>query len=741
MKKAKNAIPNELLAFEREQRQWTQEEVAERIELPDAKTLGRWERGITSPSSFYRQKLVTLFGKSARELGFVPGHEIPFWSVPYARNGFFSGREATLAAIQRILLHTRETEAALPLALTGLGGVGKTQSALEYAYRQRRDYHTVAWIRAQSRDDLLSDLVALARLLNLPQQKEQDHAVILAAVKGWLAALTRWLLIFDNLEDLGLLDEFLPSPFRGHILLTTRVQATGTRAQALAIETMTPDEGTSLLLRRAKLIAPHGEALDTSTEEYQRAREISEMMGGLPLALDQAGAYIEETACGLEEYLARYRQQKEVFLQRRGSLDEHEPVATTWSLSFEKVARTNAGASALLNFLAFLAPDAVPIEILARGGAALEEPLATVAAQPSLLDEAIRDLRRYSLIQRSPATNSLSLHRLVQVSLLHMMTREEQRRRAVSTVHALSAVFPSGEFETWQQCERLLPQALMAVELARQWNIVSLEAARLTRRVANYVRNRSRVTQAAALFQQALALLEDAPGATLEEVAACLVEMGTLYLNFIAFDEAIALFQRALALYKQGVGDMHPGMAECLSGLGECYLHLENYALAEDYFRRALTIRQRVFGPQHQLVAESLSNLAMVLVRGQGKYTEAELLFQLNLDILKKQLGPDRPEVGVGLLNLAGVYRDQGKFAQAEPLFLQTIALWQRTQGSEEPDVAYALKQLAKLYAMQGNGEQAEAAYLQALAIYEKSLGPEHRASQGVRRELEALQG
>src|SRR5690348_1431789 len=282
---AKRVSTNELLSYERERRHWTQEYVAEQIGAPDTKMIGKWERGITIPAPHYRQRLEVPFGKNVRELGIVRNKEIPFWSVPYRQNAFFTAREAILAQLHTTFTANDGT-ARLPQALSGLGGVGKTQTALEYAYRYRRTYQIVAWLQAYSREALEAEFAALATLFNLPAKQEQDQKKMIQAVKQWFASLTRWLLIFDNADDLRLLGDFLPSPARGHILLTTRSQATGTIAQAVQVEPMTPDEGAYFLLRRAKCIALNTSQADVAEADLLLAREISQALGGLPLALD-----------------------------------------------------------------------------------------------------------------------------------------------------------------------------------------------------------------------------------------------------------------------------------------------------------------------------------------------------------------------------------------------------------------------------------------------------------------------
>src|SRR5579859_4840162 len=178
------------------------------------------------------------------------------WSVPYPRNSFFTGRDDMLSCLHRHLQagHTSALSQT-PQAISGLGGIGKTQIALEYAYRYRQDYQAIFWVRADTHEAIVSGYVTLAQNLNLPEKEEKDQTVIVQAVLRWLSTHTGWLLILDNADDLAVLENLLPSEHRGHLLLTTRAQALGALAQPLEVATMPQDIGATLLLRRARLIA------------------------------------------------------------------------------------------------------------------------------------------------------------------------------------------------------------------------------------------------------------------------------------------------------------------------------------------------------------------------------------------------------------------------------------------------------------------------------------------------------
>src|SRR5947209_5915669 len=400
------------LRQEREQRDWTQSEVAERIGSTRI-NISRWENGITTPGPYYRQRLGELFGKSTQELGLIPesseehNQEVatfsdtpdshtstpspPIWNVPHRRNPFFTGREEILAHLHTLLRNSKAAALTQAQAISGLGGIGKTQVAVEYAYRYRDHYQAIFWINATSLDAISAYFVILATLLDLPEQQEKEQDIVLRAVKRWLSSHTHWLLILDNVDDLEMIVDFLPVTGTGDVLLTTRLQALGTVAQRIEVEKMVLDEGVMFLLRRTKVLAPGTTLVQVPKESQVQAAEIVAALDGLPLALDQAGAYIEETRCGLSQYLNLYGTRRKELLLRRGRfpIDHPEPVAATWSLSFQQVEQESLIAADLLRLFAFLDPEAIPEEMITLGAVELGTALGAVASDSLEFDTLI----------------------------------------------------------------------------------------------------------------------------------------------------------------------------------------------------------------------------------------------------------------------------------------------------------------------------------------------------------------
>ncbi|HXX21851.1 MAG TPA: tetratricopeptide repeat protein [Terriglobia bacterium] len=644
----------------------------------------------------------------------------PLWNVPIPRNRFFTGREEVLRDVKKQL------HAGGLVALTGMGGVGKTQIAAHFAHEHRGEYSAMLWASAASQATLVSDFAAIAGLLNLPQKDEKDQALAVAAVKRWLEANSGWLLILDNASDLATAHQFMLQAGKGHVLLTTQAQATGD-IQAVEVRDMLPEDGALLLLRRAKIVKPDAPLSAATGPACETAMNVSKDLGGLPLALDQAGAYIEETGCGLSSYLDLYRQRRAELLKRRGGFgrDHPESVATTFALSFDKVASASPAAADLLRLCAFLHPDAIPEEIFTEGAPELGPNLSPVAADPLKLNEALAEILKYSLLRRDPEAKTLGIHRLVQVVIQDGLTEEEKRQWAEPVVRAVNQAFPSVEFANWAQCERLVPQALACALLIPAYGFDIEEAGRLLNQAGLYLNGRARFSSAEPLYRRALAIAEKALGPDHPHVATSLNNLAVLYKTLGRYAEAEALFRRALAIDENALGPDRPGIATDLNNLAALYQDQGKYDQAEPLLQRALAIGVRVLGPNHPGVAATLNNLAE-LYRGEGRYGEAEPFLQQALAIRVKTLGPDHPDVANSLNNLAGLYHAQGKYAQAEPLFRRALAINEHALGPQHPDVATCLSNLAFLYSDQGKDAQAEPLHQRALLVREKALGAEH---------------
>ena len=727
----------ELLKHFRRRQHLTQPQLAAKLGV-HRNTIGIWERGDFLPDTkgmvLELAKHLHLSESETRQLleASLTGLS-PAWNVPYMRNPFFTGREKLLETLHERLSGEAVVVLTQSYALTGLGGIGKTQLAVEYAYRYGLSYAAVFWIGAENLETILNSFGSIAECLQLSQRQDADQEQIVATVQRWLNTHCQWLLIWDNVEDLALVQRFQPATRAGAILMTTRRQALGTLAQGIEIPSLTPEEGLLFLLRRARVLSPDAkqEQLEYIKKkrptEYQAAKELVAAMDGLPLALDQAGAYLEETSCSVAAYLKLFETRRGQLLARRGEVAGEHPasVVATWSLSFEKVEQASVVAADLLRLCAFLQSDAIPEELLLQGVRFLDEQPGAEAADSFQLHEAMRIVSAYSLLRCQVEEQTYSMHRLVQAVLRESMDAHLVQQWMERTVHVIHAVLPEVEYSAWRQYERLVPHILVCASYPIHSAERHLELASLLFKAASYLYERAQYAQAESLFQQVLHMRSQALGEEHPDVARTLKGLADLYWRQEKFARAEELYKQALRILEQTLSGKHPDIARSLSGLAMLYWSKKRYEEAEELYKQALRISEQALGELHPDVARSLFGLGTVYA-DQGKSAEAETLLLRSLSICEQTLGKEHPDTVPLFHNLALLYLLQGKHEEAETLFLRSLSIWEKTLGLEHPNVAYGLVNLASLYMNQEKYEKAEALYEQALRISEQALGEEH---------------
>jgi len=609
------------------------------------------------------------------------------WTVPQQRDMFFTGREMMLQALRESL--KPGCTMALTQAISGLGGIGKTHTAVEYAYRFHQDYEAVLWLQADSWEVLVSQCIQLADVLALPAQKESDQMV--EAVQRWLRKHHHWLLILDNVENpQEILPTFVPAGHQGCVLVTTRVHNVEPLAQTQVLSTMSEAEGVLFLLRRTTKIAAKAGLEKTSPEQYEEAKQLWHLLDGLPLALDQAGAYILETHCSFSAYQEQYNHQRAAFLLRRGKrfIGHEASVATTFSLSFKRIQILNVMAADILRICSVLYSENIPEEIFYEGAAMLELSL----RENGSLDEALGVLQDYSLVQRNTEEKTLSIHRLVQAALIDHLDSSKQQIWVARVICALHHIFPDPvEYAAWPLCERSVLHVQECARYLRHWHVTIPEAALVLNRAGLYLYDRARRDQ-----------------------------------------EAEQLLLQALAIAEKALGSKDRSIAEICNNLGILYRFREQYEQATAFFHRSLTLLEQIPDSPREDIAGLLSNVA-VLYRHQGRYEEGEAFLLRAFSIYEQVLPPEDPEIATTLNALALLYFLQEKYDQAEPLYQQALSIREQALGREHLETAVSLSNVAKLYHMQRKYEQAKPLYQEALQIFEKQLGPEHPTTQKAR--------
>jgi tetratricopeptide (TPR) repeat protein len=532
-----------------------------------------------------------------------------------------------------------------PLALTGLAGVGKTQLALAYIGRWDHHYEVVWWIRGEQAATLARDYAALAEKLELPERIHHNQEALIAAVQEWLYEHESWLIVFDNVEDDVELDPYLPRGQHGHVLITTRDRTWQTTA-VLEVHPWSREESLEFL----RQFGP---------DDAQSADNLAGALGDFPLALEQAVAYMEETKTSMVDYLALLENRTAELVNLGRPLQYEQPVATTWSVSIERVRKKIPAGEDLLKLCAFLAAEDIPRTLLTNNAKELPRRLHKLVTDRLSYNEAVTALGRYSLVTAS--SDAVAIHRLVQTVVRHSLGTKEEQYWAGVAVRLLNRAFPdhSDDVTTWSACGRLLPHALVTADNAEHLRVSQESTGSLLSRVGIYLRGRAELQQARLLLRRALAIREAAFGPDHPDVAMSLNNLGHVRYDVGDVTGAKADFERALAIQEAVYGSDNPSVAVSLDKLGLVLHNVGDLHGAKAIYERALHIREKVYGPNHPVVATSLTNLGHVLY-DYGQTALARSYLQKALGILEARLRPDHPEVAMSRNKLRAISNGNG---------------------------------------------------------------------------------
>ncbi len=615
-------------------------------------------------------------GKCPKWLKVFRGTLPKIWNIPHRRNPNFTGREEILTDLREAL--TSGKPAALTQAMHGLGGIGKTQLALEYAYRHKADYDIVWWVRSEDPSTLASDYAALAGELNLPIADPSNQPEIAAAVKAHLGHITGWLLIFDNVEKPEHVRPYLPLGETGHVIITSRESDWSGTASELSVKVWPRKESVAFLLRR------------TGRDEPDDADKLADVLGDFPLALEQAGAYIRKAGKSLADYTALYEKHRQDLLERgKPATDYEATVATTWEISFEALRKESPAGADLLNLCAFFAPDDIPLDIIRSGAQFLPEPLAGVVQDELKLDEALIALGHYSLAECQDG--KLSVHRLVQAVTLDRLSEDDQKKWAEAAVRLVKRAFPQEDYDLrpWYECAWLVPHAMAAVAHARDLAIQCNATGKVLDEVGLYLRRCARFVEAQHVLEQAVMEDERSSGPNHHNVAVDLNDLGLVLLDLGDPKAAKEHFERALSINKSTYGPSHSEIAINLNNLGLVLSTLGDHEGAKAYYEQALDMDRDLYGPEHPAVAIRLCNLGFVLYRC-GEFRRAYEYFERALAIDETAFGPNDPKIVSHLGGIGLVLRRLGDLQGAKEHFKRELGICGQFLGNDHPDTERA---------------------------------------------------
>ncbi|HYF61865.1 MAG TPA: tetratricopeptide repeat protein [Herpetosiphonaceae bacterium] len=701
-------------------------------------------------------------------LGMIPLERIPGPAVlpagsrmPLIPNPLFTGRDRELRSLARLFKGNSPTDLGQVAVISGMGGVGKTQLAAEFAHRYGQYFAGgVFWLSCSDPALMPTEIAACGEgygvmISGSERANPTDQIAVVAA--SWKSALPR-LLVFDNCEDVEILRTWRP-PTGGCRILVTSQHAqwkTDLGVHEIALPVLDPDDSVALLARRN---------LDLSAEPALAA--IAEELGHLPLALHLAGTFLADYRARISpaDYLADLRaavlDHPSLTTARHSPTNHERDVARTMAFSYDRLdpaSPVDAHARSILLHLAFLKPG----ELVPR--ALLDAIPGPDAGQRRYLDEdALRRLRDLGLVELA-ADGMVRAHRLV-VAFIRSIADPAAMQPAVEKllIAAISqpvedddtvAVAPLVSHMTYvtdSALQRADGQAATLGNIAAEslllmgnysqarsyaeqsfticqkvFNADSLEVAQSMYVFANVLNDLGEYPQAQQLFEQALHIRESVLGSNHIETAYSLNNLATLFIRLGSYEAARPLLERSLAIREANHGLDDPKTTLSLNNLAVLFIKLGNYGSARLLLERVLATREATLGPNHPNTAISLSNLASLL-SSIGNYAAAQPLLERALTIREATFGPNHPETAASLNNLGSLFSTIGDYAIARPLLEQALAIREVALGPNHPEIADSLNDLGGLFSTIGDYAIAQPLLERALSIREVALGPNHR--------------
>ncbi|KGO41142.1 Tetratricopeptide-like helical [Penicillium expansum] len=650
--------------------------------------------------------------------------EARHWMVPFARNRRFVGRQQEIDYLERFIIHaTSPTK----VAIHGLGGIGKTQIALELAYRMRESVPecSIFWIPCINYESVQQAYVNIASALGIShiepaKMKEQIKAHLSQDIAG------KWLLIFDNADNMEMwtkgsatappLKDDLPRSENGHILFTSR-------NRKLAVKVASPnvlsipdiDQITATKILESSLIQ------EGLLHDKYTTNALLEQLGFLPLAINQAAAYINENEIVLSDYLSLLKDREtdaaellcEEFQDDGRYAETQNPVLTTWLISFQQIHDLDKLAAEYLSFIACINPRDIPQSIL-------PSPTSTKKKV-----DALGLLSAYSFISKQAGGSSFSLHRLV-----HLATRNWVRRRGSfdlwvrRATQQLDDIFPDDDHNNQGLWRDYLPHALYLMK-SEEFHNIHYEFVNFSSRVGRSLHSDGRYHEAKALLDECLEAHERNLGPEHPETLASVSNLGSVLRKQGKYKEAKAMHLRVLEGREKALGLEHPDTLDSVSKLGSVLRRQGIYKEAEAMHRRVFESREKALGLEHPDTLDSISKIGSVL-RREGKYKEAKEMYYRALEGREKALGLEHPKTLTTVNNLGSVLQRQGQYEEAEAMHRRALEGREKALGLEHPTTLASVDNLGKVLHQQGLYKEAEALHRRALEGREKALGLEH---------------
>ncbi len=623
--------------------------------------------------------------------------------VPFRAKGkYMVGRDKALKIVRQQLLDGKPTSIGQTALFQGIGGLGKTQLAVEYAYHYRSEYpNGVYWITADENIDAQLTQIAVAASWVAP---ESEHAIKLDVARHRLKSYSGCLIVFDNLESVDTIRDYLPeSSSNPHILVTSRSEQP--EFTDVKLELLDDEQSLLMLLQEAK-------TQPKNQEEESATREIVAALGGLPLALELAGAYLAHRPIGWCAYRNLLRENlKQALPTQLASLTRHEADLFKTLVVSEQDIDEEPLLGEVLDLLTWSSSSPMSLRLM--------------ALQPAKLYGALGLGVALRLLQQIPDSERYAVHRLVQE------VRRQDRPLVQRNDWANEIMQRLGDwFEAIRKDFRELPVFELEFDHLRAWQVHAelfspIASVRLLWLQAYPAHHRGRYDEALRIVQKALAVYgNQSSGHTslkanlLDDIASCSASLGD-------YRSALELGKQALDMRRGLLGDKHDDVAFSLSNLSSVNASLGDYSSALELGKQALEMRRELLGVKHTDVAFSLSNLASYHAQRRD-YPRALELSQQALEMRRELLGNKHPDVATSLSNLANRHENIGDYPRALELSQQALEMRRELLGNKHPDVANSLSNLASCYSSLCIYPRALELGQQALEMQRELLGEKH---------------
>ena len=622
-------------------------------------------------------------------------------------------------------------------------GIGKTELAIQYCFKhlEQKNYPGgICWLRAREENigTQIIDFTQTRLNLNPPEYLETLEKKIAWCWTNW--QLGKTLIVLDDITNYREIQPYLPpqkSQFK--VLITTRLNLK--IADSINLEVLQETKALELL---SQLINSQ-----QVQKQYQKARELCQLLGYLPLAIQLVGQYLKEYKISLTEELKTFKNQK-LNDPALNISEENDPtstsntkrgVAAAFELSWNRLNKPTQELGCLLSLFA-LAPipwslventisqkpkKSIFLKLKFPQKISLFKQKFPIIKNKEELKKARIELERYNLLKNEK--DNYQLHQLIQEFFQTKQSKlaiaEEQKYNLCSAIVAIAKDIPqNATLPQINDLIPLIPHLTKTANIYQKW-LSDQDLLWLFIGISRLYESQGAYEQALPWREKYLSVTKERLGKEHPYVTDSLNNLAVLYFNQGRYGAAEPLYLEALEITKKLLGEEHPNVATSLNNLALLYENQGRYEAAEPLCLEALEIKKKLLGEEHPDVAISLNNLAL-LYNNQGRYKEAEPLYLKALELSKKTLGKEHPNVAMSLNNLAELYKKQERYKEAEPLLLQTLEMKKKLLGKEHPSIATSLNNLAELYNNQKKHKEAETICIEALKLRKKILGEEH---------------